>query len=121
MNRRGFLIASAAPLVVAPAAALASLDGVAEPFPGMKVCIAPEAVPAPAMTREALLDRYVAFLAHEHRMALWHQLPVYARDDRRAYDVPMFWLPDHDAEAIDVVNDGHLFERAPRVLAAVGL
>ncbi|GLK68113.1 hypothetical protein GCM10008179_17510 [Hansschlegelia plantiphila] len=118
MNRRGFLIAASAPVVAVPAAALATRGGVVSPFPGLSLCEVP--LLRSELPREALVDRYVAFLAYEHRMALWEQMPAYAREGRRAYEVPLYWSPEND-EVLGVVNDGRLVERASRVLAAVGL
>ena len=69
-----------------------------------------------------LLKRYVAFLAHEHRAALFEFETV--RDspsrNRRASDVPMLWLPD-DARAQSLCEHIAPSTRAAVVLSAVGL
>jgi hypothetical protein len=63
MDRRGFLIVASAPLVAVPASALAKLDGVATPFPGVSVCTAPDV--APPIDTVELLNRYWGFVIGE--------------------------------------------------------
>ena len=82
----------------------------------------------PVLRRDADLDKYIAFLAHEHRAALLERFdgvytiirdangPCEPREMR--IEPPMFWMPD-DAEVIALVNAAPASSRAARVLRAV--
>ncbi|HEV7251825.1 MAG TPA: hypothetical protein VGN97_01810 [Mesorhizobium sp.] len=104
INRRSLLRAfSAAPLVATPSLAM------------------PAAVEAAAAeTKGPVFPRYVAFLAHEHRAALYalHR-HVYEGDPNPL--LPLFWLPQDQDVSLLVGGPKTPEQRARQVLQAVGL
>jgi hypothetical protein len=70
---------------------------------------------------EELKERYIAWLAHEHRGALWERevQPYPHAHGRHPNTVPMYWFPEHPD--IELVVHGALpSTRAAVVLSAVG-
>ncbi len=92
------------------------------PLVGGGVTLVGDPVAAAEPVTAALLDRYVAFLAHEHREAL---IETQARVNagmtmaQRCLYAPMFWYPD-DPVAIQAATATPPSARAAIVLAAIG-
>lgn len=90
---------------------------------GVSLIGAPTAVAAPVT--QPLMDRYVAWLAHEHRAALleWGRMRRSLDDLAEATDwvqsAPLYWMPG-DPTAISAVIAGKPSTRAALVLSTVG-
>lgn len=77
----------------------------------------------------ATLDRYIAFLAHEHRAALFERFDCVYTIIRNAdgpsepqemrIEPPMFWMPDYAPDLEAIVSGAPASSRAVRVLRAI--
>lgn len=107
-DRRGFL------------AGLAAL-----PLVGGGVKILGQPTQAAVPVTDALLRRYVTFIAGEHQMALRElaerETPYLFETHRPAWHPPMYWMPDVDIDMQITMEEAAPSTRAAVVLSAAGV